>query len=134
MRAVISRYGSADKVEQSLSETRRFWDDQLGSLRVRTPLLSVDFLLNRWLPYQTLSCRFWGRTAMHQSSGAFGYRDQLQDCLAFLYFAPHLTRSHILAAAARQFVEGDVQHWWHAETGLGVRIADARTIWDGSHS
>jgi cellobiose phosphorylase len=121
MRTVIGRYNSPSQVEQSLAETRRWWDDQLGSFHVRTPLLSVDFLLNRWLPYQTLSCRFWGRTALHQSSGAFGYRDQLQDCLAFLYFAPHLTRAHILAAAARQFLEGDVQHWWHAETGLGVR-------------
>ncbi len=121
MRALVSRYNSAQQVDQSLTETRRRWDDQLGSMQVRTPLLSVDFLLNRWLPYQTLSCRFWGRTAMHQSSGAFGYRDQLQDSLAFLYFAPHLTRSHILAAAARQFLEGDVQHWWHSETGLGVR-------------
>jgi cyclic beta-1,2-glucan synthetase len=121
MRTVIARYNSPSQVEQSLAEVRRWWDDQLGSLRVRTPLLSVDFLVNRWLPYQTLSCRFWGRTALHQSSGAFGYRDQLQDSLAFLYFAPHLTRAHILAAAARQFLEGDVQHWWHGETGLGVR-------------
>ncbi|HTB12900.1 MAG TPA: glucoamylase family protein [Bryobacteraceae bacterium] len=121
MRAILARYNSPRLVDESLSETRRWWDDQLGGLQVRTPLLSVDFLLNRWLPYQTLSCRFWGRTALHQSSGAFGYRDQLQDSLAFLYFAPHLTRAHILAAAARQFLEGDVQHWWHAETGLGVR-------------
>ena len=121
MRAIIARYNSPGQVDHSLSETQRAWDDRLGSFQVRTPLLSVDFLLNRWLPYQTLSCRFWGRTAMQQSSGAFGFRDQLQDSLAFLYFAPHLTRAHILAAAARQFVEGDVQHWWHQETGLGVR-------------
>ncbi len=121
MRNVISRYNSPPQIEQALAGTRGWWDDQLGGLQVHTPLLSVDFLVNRWLPYQTLSCRFWGRTALHQSSGAFGYRDQLQDCLAFLYFAPHLTRAHILAAAARQFLEGDVQHWWHQETGLGVR-------------
>jgi cyclic beta-1,2-glucan synthetase len=121
VRTVIARYQSAAQVEQALDQTRRWWDDHLGSLQVRTPLLSADFLLNRWLPYQTLSCRFWGRTAMQQSSGAFGYRDQLQDSLAFLYSSPQLTRAHILAAAARQFLEGDVQHWWHAETGLGVR-------------
>jgi cellobiose phosphorylase len=121
MRSLVGRYSSASQVEEALSDTRRWWDDSLSSLQVKTPLLSVDFLVNRWLPYQTLSCRFWGRTAMQQSSGAFGYRDQLQDSLAFLYFAPQLTRAHILAAAARQFLEGDVQHWWHAETGNGVR-------------
>jgi cyclic beta-1,2-glucan synthetase len=121
MRGIVARYNSPSQVDQSLSETQSAWDQRLGNFQVRTPLLSVDFLLNRWLPYQTLSCRFWGRTAMQQSSGAFGFRDQLQDSLAFLYFAPHLTRAHILAAAARQFAEGDVQHWWHAETGLGVR-------------
>jgi cyclic beta-1,2-glucan synthetase len=121
MRTLITRYSSAEQVEHALEETQRWWNHHLESLRVRTPLLSVDFLLNRWLPYQTLSCRFWGRTAMQQSSGAFGYRDQLQDSLAFLYSAPHLTRAHVLAAAARQFLEGDVQHWWHAETGLGIR-------------
>jgi cyclic beta-1,2-glucan synthetase len=121
MRDLVGRYQSSDQVEHALATTQRWWDTKLGALQVRTPLLSTDFLLNRWLPYQTLSCRFWGRSGLNQSSGAFGFRDQLQDCLAFLYMAPELTRAHILAAAARQFQEGDVQHWWHHETGLGVR-------------
>jgi cyclic beta-1,2-glucan synthetase len=121
MRAVVNRYRDSRQVDDALHATRQAWDAKLNRLQVRTPMLSTDFLLNRWLPYQALSCRFWGRTAMHQSSGAFGYRDQLQDSLAFVYIAPELTRAHILAAAARQFLEGDVQHWWHAETGLGVR-------------
>jgi cellobiose phosphorylase len=121
MRALVDRYKESRQVEDALTATRQTWDARLNRLHVHTPMLSADFLLNRWLPYQALSCRFWGRTAMHQSSGAFGYRDQLQDSLAFLYIAPELTRAHILAAAARQFAEGDVQHWWHAETGLGVR-------------
>jgi cyclic beta-1,2-glucan synthetase len=121
MRDLIRRYQGPEQVEASLTATRDWWSGMLGALIVKTPVLSVDMLLNGWLLYQALSCRFWGRTALYQSSGALGFRDQLQDCLAFVYSAPQLTREHILRAAARQFTEGDVQHWWHAETGMGVR-------------
>jgi cyclic beta-1,2-glucan synthetase len=121
VRALIERYGTSERVERALDLTRQWWDSVLGTLQVHTPLLSADFLLNRWLLYQSLSCRFWGRTALYQSSGAFGFRDQLQDSMALLYAAPGIVRAHILAASARQFAEGDVQHWWHADTGMGVR-------------
>ena len=121
VRALVGNYQAGDAVERALTATREHWDSTLGALQVSTPLLSADLLLNRWLLYQTMSCRFWGRTALYQSSGALGFRDQLQDSMAFLYAAPELTRGHILAAAARQFPEGDVQHWWHADTGAGVR-------------
>ena len=120
-RSLLGRCQTAAQVEGLLRGTRRWWDAVLGTLQVRTPLLSADLLLNRWLLYQSLSCRFWGRSAFYQSSGAMGFRDQLQDSLAFIYAAPQLTRAHILLAAARQFTEGDVQHWWHEETGMGVR-------------
>ncbi len=125
-RALVKRYqtpgnGANAAVENSLTATRKWWDSVLNTIQVHSPVLSVDLLLNRWLLYQSMSCRFWGRSAFYQSGGAIGFRDQLQDAMAFVYSAPGLTRSQILTAAARQFPEGDVQHWWHPETGMGVR-------------
>ncbi len=120
-RGLVTRFRDPTNVEAAFQETRHWWDRLLSMVEVETPELSTNFLLNRWLLYQTLSCRVWGRSALYQSSGAYGFRDQLQDVMALVHAAPDLARDHILRAAARQFVEGDVQHWWHPESGAGVR-------------
>ncbi|MEP7356144.1 MAG: glucoamylase family protein, partial [Anaerolineales bacterium] len=119
--ALIARYSEAAQVEQALQANHALWDDLLGAVQVHTPDPALDLMLNRWLLYQATVCRLWGRTAFYQSGGAYGFRDQLQDVLALLHARPDLARAHLLRAAARQFVEGDVQHWWHPTTGQGVR-------------
>jgi len=121
VRHIVKTYRAPEAVKSGLANARGWWDGKLQTVQVHSPNLSSDLLVNRWLLYQTLSCRFWGRTALYQSSGAFGFRDQLQDSMALLDAAPELARAHILLSAARQFREGDVQHWWHPRTGNGVR-------------
>ena len=119
--ALVRKYREVLSVNQAFDELQRYWDRKLDTIQVETPELSVNFLLNRWLLYQSLSCRIWGRSAFYQSGGAIGFRDQLQDVAAFLLADPALAREHILLAASRQYVEGDVQHWWHPPGGAGIR-------------
>jgi cyclic beta-1,2-glucan synthetase len=128
-RALIQRYRVID-LEASLLEVTRQWAGLLGAVRVKTPDRATDIMLNGWLLYQTLACRVWARSAFYQASGAYGFRDQLQDGMALAFANPGETRAHILRAAARQFVQGDVQHWWLPGSGQGIRssISDDR-VW-----
>jgi cyclic beta-1,2-glucan synthetase len=127
--ALVAKYRTAD-LNAVFDRVAKFWDDRLGKVQIKTPDRALDILFNRWLGYQTLACRVWARSGFYQSSGAYGFRDQLQDSTSLTIVSPETARSHLLRAASRQFVEGDVQHWWLPETGRGVRtrVSDDR-IW-----
>ncbi len=120
-RVAIESLKSAPTADAAIAAAVTAWDARLSVISVSTPDASFDAMVNKWSLYQALGCRMWARMGLYQSSGAYGFRDQLQDSMAFLYAEPALAREHILRAAARQFVEGDVQHWWHAHSGRGVR-------------
>ncbi|MHB1049706.1 MAG: GH36-type glycosyl hydrolase domain-containing protein [Bacteroidota bacterium] len=119
-RSLINRYRTTD-LDTIIKDIAAFWDTQLGGIQITTPDRSMDILLNHWLLYQTIVCRIWARSAFYQSGGAYGFRDQLQDGMALAVSMPSTTREHLLRAAGRQFVEGDVQHWWLPSSGAGVR-------------
>ncbi len=120
-RALVTRYRAPSAASDAFSEAVSRWEDVLGRIEIETPDKTMDAIVNRWLLYQTLCCRVWARAAFYQSGGAYGFRDQLQDVAALVYARPEVAREQILRAAAHQFVEGDVQHWWHPPTGRGVR-------------
>jgi cellobiose phosphorylase len=121
VRRLVNEYTQRHRAAEALAQVQQQWDGYLNALQVTTPDAAMNLMLNRWLVYQVLACRVWARSAFYQSGGAYGFRDQLQDVMALLYSAPSEARDHILRSASRQFEEGDVQHWWHPPSGVGVR-------------
>jgi cellobiose phosphorylase len=118
---MVQRHSGAAAAAADLARMRDFWDDTLGGIRIETPEPAFDVLANGWLMYQAIACRMWARTSHDQSVGAYRFGDQLQDAMAAVHVRPELLRDHILLFAGHQFVEGDVQHWWHPPSGRGMR-------------
>ncbi|MEK7802713.1 MAG: glycosyl hydrolase family 65 protein, partial [Pseudomonadota bacterium] len=118
---LIRRFRGPTAAYNALEAVHNQWSDLLGAVQIETPDASLNILTNGWLMYQTIACRLWARSGYYQSGGAFGFRDQLQDVMALIHNKPQLLRSQLLLHAAHQFVEGDVQHWWHPPSNRGVR-------------
>ncbi|WP_294358516.1 glucoamylase family protein [uncultured Clostridium sp.] len=122
----IKSLSTTSKVEDSLEDVKVFWRNLLGKIEVNTPDKSMDLMVNGWLMYQDIACRVYSRTAFYQSGGAYGFRDQLQDVMSLSYLEPVMTRKQIIYSSSRQYLEGDVQHWWHpiVDSGIRTRFSD----------
>ena len=115
------KYSKIPNCKQELNDVKSYWKELLGRIQVYTPLESVNIILNGWLAYQTIESRLLGRTGFYQSGGAYGFRDQLQDTFGLKYLDPDLLKNQIIKHSKHQFLEGDVEHWWHEETKKGIR-------------
>nr|WP_295996372.1 glucoamylase family protein [Rugamonas sp.] len=119
--SLVQKHGGAASAAEALEAVHAHWRQTLGAVQISTPEKSLDVIANGWLMYQTIACRLWARSGYYQSGGAFGYRDQLQDAMAMIHTEPQLLRDHLILCAGHQFLEGDVQHWWHPPADRGVR-------------
>lgn len=115
------KYGKISNVKEEYKKVKEYWEDITGKVHVKTPVESMNILLNGWLIYQTISARLLARSGYYQSGGAFGFRDQLQDTIALKYINPEIMKNQIIKHSSHQFIEGDVEHWWHDETRRGIR-------------
>lgn len=118
---INNRFGGKMAAHNALTQVKDYWNNTLGAVRIQTPDTALNLLSNGWLNYQTIACRIWARSGFYQSGGAFGFRDQLQDVMSLVHVDPQLYRKQLLLSASRQFIQGDVQHWWHPPEGRGVR-------------
>jgi cellobiose phosphorylase len=118
---LTDKYRELHNVQEALYEVINFWKSKLGVIQVETATDSINLMVNGWLQYQVISCRLWGRSGFYQAGGAFGFRDQLQDALSITNIWPEIARAQILLHASHQYIQGDVQHWWHEPMGLGTR-------------
>ncbi|KAB3534392.1 glycosyl transferase [Alkaliphilus pronyensis] len=124
---LIEKYKVLQNINEALITVKDFWWSSLDTVKVKTPDLSMDIMLNQWLLYQTVACRLWARSAFYQSGGAYGFRDQLQDVMSITHLFPKLVKKQIILHSQHQFLEGDVQHWWHpgaGEKGIRTRFSD----------
>ena len=115
------KYANVNNAVSEYENTKRYWKKLLGNIKVETPVESMNILLNGWILYQTLCSRMFARSGYYQSGGAYGFRDQLQDCIGLKYVSPEFLKNQIIKHSKHQFIEGDVEHWWHEETGRGIR-------------
>ncbi len=124
------KYSNISNCKNEFEIVKRYWQELTSKIQVKTPMESTNILLNGWLIYQTIVSRLYARTGFYQSGGAYGFRDQLQDVMLAKYVDESITREQIIRACRHQFIEGDVEHWWHEESGRGIRsrISDDR-LW-----
>ncbi len=118
---LVRSFTDPQRAADELDRVKSYWRNKLGSIQIHTPDDSFDVMMNGWLMYQTVACRMWARSGYYQAGGAYGFRDQLQDSMSLLNTWPEMTRKQVLLHASRQFIEGDVQHWWHEQRGKGIR-------------
>ena len=117
----VEKYSQIEEAKKALQEVQKYWFEELNTVQVKTPIESMNIMLNGWCAYQTIACRLWARSGFYQSGGAFGFRDQLQDTLGVKLLNSEIMKNQILKHASHQFIEGDVEHWWHDESKKGIR-------------